>query len=142
MRRRKFLTGFLAIIATGLAVAPPIALADHERKRNGRNGRGRRDNRRRNEPRPKSFYEEGPVGRSSGQDRARRALREGRVLPLGEIMSRVRRNFPGKVLDADLVRDGRRFVYYLKVLDPQGRVAEITVDGQSGRILGVKGRGR
>jgi hypothetical protein len=142
MRRRKFITGFLAIIATGLAVAPPIALADHERKSEGR-GRGRgRGNRQRNESRPKSFYEEGPAGRSSGQDRARRALREGRVLPLGEIMTRVRRNFPGKVLDADLVRDGNRFVYYLKVLDPRGRVARIAVDGQSGRILGVKGRGR
>ena len=141
MLRRKFLTGFLANIATGFALAPGTASAEHERGARGRS-RNRGNRRRNNQFRPKSFYREGPAGRSPGQGRARRALREGRVLPLGDIMGMVGRRFPGKVLDADLVRDGSRFVYYLKVLDPQGRLAEIAVDGQSGRILGVRGRGR
>jgi uncharacterized membrane protein YkoI len=133
MLRRKFLTGFLATIATGFAVAPDDAWADHER-------RPRPRNRNRNRAQPKSFYQEGPAGRSSGQDRARRALREGQVLPLGDIMGIVSRRYPGKVLDADLVQDGRSLVYYLKVLNRQGRVTEVAVDGQSGRILGVRGR--
>ena len=147
MLRRKFLTGFLATIATGFAVAPDASWADHERRERGRQRkRNRRRNRNRNGNRngnrPKSFYRESPSGRSSGQDRARRALREGQVLPLGDIMGIVGRRFPGKVLDADLVRDGRNLVYYLKVLDRQGRVTEVAVDGQSGRILGVRGSRR
>jgi hypothetical protein len=143
MLRRKFLTGFLATIATGFAVAPDDAWADHERRPRRRNqgrGRNRPRNRNRNRAQPKSFYQEGPAGRSSGQDRARRALREGQVLPLGDIMGIVSRRYPGKVLDADLVQDGRSLVYYLKVLNRQGRVTEVAVDGQSGRILGVRGR--
>lgn len=144
MLRRKFLTAFLAAVATGVAFAPAFSLADHQGNGRGR-GRGRR---RRNQFEPKSFYREGPSGpsgpsgRSSGPDRARRALREGSVLPLGDIMGIVSRRFPGKVLDADLVREDRRFVYYLKVLDRRGRVTEVAVDGRSGRILGVRGRGR
>ena len=122
MFRRKFLLGLLTSIATGFVIAPGIASAGHNRRR----GRG-----------PKSFYQD-----NIGQDRARRALNAGNVLPLGKIMGMLSRRFPGKVLDADLVRDGRRYVYYLKVLDSQGRVAEVKVDAQSGRVLGVKGRKR
>ena len=143
MLRRNFLTGFLATIATGFAVAPDDSWAEHERRPRGRNrgnGRNRPRNRNRNRARPKYFYQEGRTGRSSGQDRARRALRDGQVLPLGDIMGIVGRRYPGKVLDADLVRDGRRLVYHLRVLDRQGRVTEVAVDGLSGRIIGVRGR--
>ena len=148
MLRRKFFTGLLASFATGFAVAPGIASADHEgggrdgRGRGRDRGRGRGNRRGRNQFKPKFFYQDGPAGRSPGQDRARRALRDGRVLPLGDIMGMVSRRYPGRVLNADLVREGSRLIYYLKVLDPQGRVAEIAVDGKSGRVLGVRGRGR
>lgn len=139
MIRRKFLTGLLATIATGLAAAPDDSWADHQRNRGGR-PRGRP--RRRNRGRTRSIFPQRPEARSSGPERARRALREGSVLPLGDIMGIISRRFPGKVLDADLVREGRRYVYYLKVLDPQGRLAEVAVDGESGRVLGARGRRR
>lgn len=122
MFRRNFVIGLLTSIATGFAIAPDIASAGHDR----RGGGGR-----------KSFYQD-----NKGQNRARRALNAGNVLPLGKIMGMLSRRFPGKVLDANLVRDGRRYVYYLKVLDSQGRVAEVKVDAQSGRVLGVRGRKR
>jgi uncharacterized membrane protein YkoI len=140
MLRRKFLSGLLASLATAMVAAPGAASADDNRSR-GRRQRNRGDRRRRPRVQPKPFYREGPDGRSSGQDRARRALREGQVLPLGDILGMVRRRFPGKVLDVNLVRERRGFVYYLKVLDRRGRVSDVAVDGRSGRILGVRGRG-
>ena len=73
------------------------------------------------------------------QDRARSAVRDGRALPLARILSSVRRQFPGRVLDAGLQSDPRGgWRYEVRVLDESGRVTEVTVDATSGRILGVR----
>lgn len=134
MQRREFLTGILGFLAAGAVLGSDDARADHNRKRRGRR---RPPPPPRDGPRPRGFYQEGPP---PGQDRARRALREGRVLPLGDILDSVRRRIPGKVLDVDLVQERRGFVYHLRVLDPNGRVLGVAVDGRSARILGVRGR--
>ncbi len=145
MKRRQFLTGILGFLAAGAALGIDDAQADHNRPRRPRRRRRRpqRDGSRsrppRNGPRPRGFYQDGPP---PGQDRARRALREGRVLPLGDILDSVRRRIPGKVLDVDLVQEGRGFVYHLRVLVRDGRVLGVAVDGRSARILGVRGRKR
>lgn len=121
MRRRDFLGAILASLALGMAAPGEIRAQYRRRHRPRRRGSG-------------------PAG--SGQDRARRALREGRVLPLGDILSAVGRRIPGKVLDVDLAQTGTGYLYHLKILGPDGGVTSVVVDGGSGRILSVGGGGR
>ncbi|SLN59797.1 PepSY domain-containing protein [Oceanibacterium hippocampi] len=70
------------------------------------------------------------------QDEARQAVRSGEVLPLSRILGPIRQNYPGKLLDADLDRRGGRWVYRIKILEPNGRVRGLTVDGRTGQIIG------
>lgn len=72
------------------------------------------------------------------QDRARDAYRSGDVLPLSQILSGVRRQFPGKLLDANLSRRGDAYVYVIKLLDRDNRVRVIWVDAQTGGVLAAR----
>lgn len=89
----------------------------------------------------------GPALAASDQDNARRAVQSGEVRPLGEILSKVRRSYPGRVLDAGIGRSGGRWIYDLRILGSGGRVTDLRVDAGSGEVLGVRqgrspGRGR
>lgn len=77
----------------------------------------------------------------SDQDRAQRALEEGKVRPLPDILSAVHRDYAGRQVEVRLTQRGGRWVYHLKWLTPQNNVLAIAVDGASARILDVRGRG-
>ncbi len=83
-----------------------------------------------------------PGTAGADHDRARDAVAAGEVRPLGQIMARVGRRYPGRLLDAQLGRRGQNgpWIYRIKILDNQGAVVALTVDGKSGRILTVRGR--
>jgi hypothetical protein len=68
-------------------------------------------------------------------DRARRATEAGEILPIAEIYERARREQSGRVLEAELERSHGRWIYELKILDPQGRLHELKLDGATGKIL-------
>ena len=76
--------------------------------------------------------------RSRDHDNARDAVKSGNVLPLSTILSRVRRRYPGKLLDARLGSAGNRYVYSIKLRDSRNRIKVVRVDAQSGRILSVR----
>lgn len=67
----------------------------------------------------------------------RRDIKSGNALPLSQILGRIRRQFPGKLMDAGYNRN--RGTYKLRIMSPDGRMQSIIVDARSGRILG---RGR
>ncbi len=73
-------------------------------------------------------------------DKAQEAVRAGEAQPLGAIMRQVGRRYPGQLLDAQLTRKGKRWIYRLKVLAKDGRVLHLQVDAKSGRVLKVKGK--
>lgn len=75
-----------------------------------------------------------------GPGRARDAVQRGEIRPLEEVTARVQQRFPGRLLDAHLEQNGRRWTYYLKMLTHDGRVLNIAVDARTARILGVSGR--
>jgi len=77
---------------------------------------------------------------ASGHDRARDAVRTGEALPLGQIVGIVSGVYPGRLLDANLVQSGGGLIYQLRWLTNDGRMINVTVDADSGRILGVRGR--
>jgi len=73
-------------------------------------------------------------------DRARHALERGEILSLDKVMAVVRDRVGGDVVGVELERDDERWIYEFKVLRPDGRVVEVTVDAASARIL--KGGGK
>jgi uncharacterized membrane protein YkoI len=69
---------------------------------------------------------------------AKRALEQGRALPLADIIAKVTPQVPGKVIEVDLEDEDGTLVYDLKVLSPQGRLQEIEVDAATGKILKIE----
>lgn len=78
-----------------------------------------------------------PMGpRRLGQERARDAVRQGQVLPLGQVMPAVRQRVPGRVMDVNL----QGVIYNIRMLTPRGTVVLVEADGRTGRVLNVHGR--
>ena len=71
-------------------------------------------------------------------EQARAALQSGEVLPLQQLLGRVAREQPGHVLELELERDQERWIYELKLLQPNGEVVKLKVDARSGAVLRQK----
>ncbi|MPM71253.1 hypothetical protein SDC9_118216 [bioreactor metagenome] len=69
---------------------------------------------------------------------ARRALQEGKVLPLRTVLEQVEREYKGQVLEVELERDGGSFIYEIKLLLPDGRLMKLEVDGATGKVVRTK----
>lgn len=79
-----------------------------------------------------------PARADDGHDRALRALRQGEIAPLPEILAVVARRVPGTVIEVELLRRKGRYVYEVEVLTPQGVLVETYVDARDGVILGSR----
>ncbi|WP_203072165.1 PepSY domain-containing protein [Falsiroseomonas ponticola] len=75
--------------------------------------------------------------RREQQERARRALAEGRIRPLAEILVLLQPRLGGEVIGVELDEEDGIFVYEIKVLTPRGRRLEYEVDAATGRVLKV-----
>jgi uncharacterized membrane protein YkoI len=75
------------------------------------------------------------------QDEARRAVREGRHVPLSRVIDEIRRQTPGRQLDAGIETDpSGATVYRVRWAAVDGRRIDYIVDAQTGRILRKEGR--
>jgi len=89
---------------------------------------------------------EGPGRNSLGaywgqqQDAARRGVREGRLMELGQVTAGIRRSTPGRMLDAGLEPgpDGRP-AYRVRWAAAGGRRIDFIVDAATGAIIGQNG---
>jgi uncharacterized membrane protein YkoI len=68
------------------------------------------------------------------QDEAREAVERGAIRPLEEILAKLRERFPGDVVKIKLEREHGLWVYEFRLLDPRGRLREITVDAATGAV--------
>ena len=75
------------------------------------------------------------------QNEARRAVQEGRHIPLARVIEQIRRMTPGRQLDAGLEPgpDGRA-VYRVRWAADNGKRLDYLVDAESGAVLQVEGR--
>ncbi len=73
------------------------------------------------------------------QDRARRALEAGEIMPLRSILGLVERDTPGQVIEVELERAAGRWIYELKLLAADGSILELEVDARDGTVLKRKG---
>lgn len=72
---------------------------------------------------------------------ARQALQQGQVLPLRQVLDRVEREYQGQVLKIEFERDGGRYLYEIRLLQADGRLAKLKVDAVDGRVLKIKRKG-
>ncbi|GEC58362.1 putative membrane protein YkoI [Bradyrhizobium japonicum] len=68
------------------------------------------------------------------RDAVRRAVEAGEVLPLSQILERVRGKVPGDITGIEINREEGRWLYEFRVIDRGGRVLEVHVDARSGNI--------
>lgn len=69
------------------------------------------------------------------QDRARRALEAGEILPLSEILAAAEAVRPGRVIEVELERDAGLWVYELELVTAEGRIYEIEIDAATATVL-------
>lgn len=70
---------------------------------------------------------------------ARKALSEGKIRPLAEIMDELKSEFPGQVVGVELeTKTTDTFIYEFKVLTPDGKLKEVKVDATTAKILTIK----
>jgi uncharacterized membrane protein YkoI len=71
------------------------------------------------------------------------APQAGEVVPLDDLLARIREDFHGSILKVELEqewrRDGRIWVYEAKILTPQGDVLKLEYDAKSLELLERKG---
>lgn len=82
-----------------------------------------------------------PVLADDDHARARAALERGDILPLADILASATRDFPGKLLEAELEAEDGRLIYELELLAPGGRVVELAYDARTGELLSAEGPG-
>jgi len=75
-------------------------------------------------------------------EQARRALEEGKVLPLRTVLEQVERDYKGQAIKIEFEQEHGRFVYDIRLLQSDGRVVKLTVDATSGKVLAAKRRER
>ena len=74
----------------------------------------------------------------SDHERARAAVQAGEVLPLPSLLERLQRTHPGQVLELELEREDGRWVYEVKLLQANGQLLKLELDGGTGQLLKAK----
>ena len=82
-----------------------------------------------------------PAAQNQDQEEARRQREAGRILDYGRIRREALQAVPGRIVDQELrQRRSGRYVYRLKILRGDGKVAIVFVDAHTGRILAIRRR--
>ncbi|KRB58636.1 hypothetical protein ASE04_02760 [Rhizobium sp. Root708] len=78
----------------------------------------------------------GNQGHGSDYDRARDAVRDGKVLPLKAILKNIGMRRYGRVIDVRLQRSMVSDTYQLKVRDGAGTIRTLRINARNGTLLG------
>lgn len=80
------------------------------------------------------------AGGKEDHDRARAAVLAGEVLPAQAVLERLRRSHPGQVLDIELEREDGRWIYEVKLLQADGQLLKLELDGLTAELLKLRRR--
>jgi uncharacterized membrane protein YkoI len=67
-------------------------------------------------------------------------VQAGEVMPLRGVLERLEREHPGQVLDVELERDGGRWIYEIKLLQPGGQRVKLKLDARTAELIQRKDR--
>ena len=73
-------------------------------------------------------------------ERSRQAFQSGEILPLRTVLDKVETAHPGHILEIELERENRQWIYEVKMLQADGAVIKLDVDARTGNILKIKGK--
>jgi uncharacterized membrane protein YkoI len=76
----------------------------------------------------------------SDQDRARKAVEQGEVMPLQHILQKMAKDYPGQVLEVELERKKNTWVYEIKQLSASGVLTKLEVDAKTGVVIKQKSK--
>ncbi|MGQ3302563.1 PepSY domain-containing protein [Reyranella sp.] len=68
-------------------------------------------------------------------EEARRALEQGLVRPLEEIVAEARKHVQGDLIEVELERENERYIYELEFIQPSGQIVELQLDAKSMAII-------
>jgi uncharacterized membrane protein YkoI len=71
-------------------------------------------------------------------DKARQALVQGKVQPLRTVLEKVERDYQGQAVKVDFDEDDGRYIYEIRLLQNDGRMAKLKVDAVDGKVLEVR----
>lgn len=78
--------------------------------------------------------------RKGDHEQARAAVQAGQVMPLPRLLAQLQQTHPGQVLELELERDDGRWIYEVKLLQPDGQLLKLELDAGSGQVLTLKRR--
>ena len=76
--------------------------------------------------------------------RASEAVRAGEILPMEQVLARLAQQYPGNVLEVELEDEdddddddfgGARWIYEVKLLQPDGQLRKLLIDAKTGEVL-------
>lgn len=73
--------------------------------------------------------------RDRDHDQARAAVQAGKVLPLKTLLARIERDHPGQVLEVELEQERERWIYEIKLLQPDGKLVKLELDAATAQVL-------
>ena len=79
-----------------------------------------------------------PQAGQGDHELARQALQQGQVLPLRQVLDQVERTYQGQVLKVEFEHEDGRYLYEIRLLQRDGRMAKLKVDAVDGQVLRIK----
>ena len=79
-------------------------------------------------------------GDESDHERARQALLAGEILPLRTVLDRIEQSYPGQPVKIEFEEDDGIYLYEIKLLQDDGNMIKLKVDGKDARIIDIKRR--
>ncbi len=76
------------------------------------------------------------------QDEVRLLRASGKILPMEDIIARIRTSQPGQIVEVELDRENGRYVYEVKVIDERDVIHKLELDAGTGEVLRRKERYR
>lgn len=83
-----------------------------------------------------------PIGAQADDDddaveheEARRALEQGLVRPLEQIIMEARKHVQGDLIEVELERENDRYIYELEFIQPSGQIVELQLDAKTMAIV-------
>ena len=76
-----------------------------------------------------------PLAASEDHEQVWKLKERGEILPLEVLIERVHRDHPGHLIEAELEREGDRYVYELEFVDETGKILEFYYDAQTGELI-------
>lgn len=71
-------------------------------------------------------------------DEVMRLKQSGEIMPLEDIIIKMRQDFPGRIIEIELEREDGFYVYEIDYVDAQGLVWELELDARNGELLKLK----